>query len=57
MLIAFAEDALDQLKWEPSRGGDLFPHVYGAIPTAKAAWVKPLPLVNGAHVFPPEAGA
>lgn len=27
-------DALgDAVVWEPSRGGDLFPHIYGAMPT------------------------
>jgi uncharacterized protein (DUF952 family) len=56
VLVAFAEDQIDTLKWEPSRGGDLFPHVYGAIDPARAAWVKPLPLVGGVHVFPPETG-
>lgn len=43
----------DRLKWEPSRGGALFPHVYGTISPAESAWVKPLPLgENGEHVFP-----
>lgn len=43
VLIAFDETALgDMLKWEPSRGGDLFPHVYGLLPTALALWCKPL---------------
>jgi uncharacterized protein (DUF952 family) len=54
VLVAFAEGSLDGLKWEASRGGDLFPHVYGAIPTAAAEWAKPLPLIDGMHVFPPE---
>jgi uncharacterized protein (DUF952 family) len=54
VLVAFAEGSLDCLKWEASRGGDLFPHVYGAIPTASAEWVKPLPLAEGVHVFPPD---
>jgi uncharacterized protein (DUF952 family) len=53
VLVGFAEDALDHLRWEPSRGGDLFPHVYGAIATGLAAEVHPLPLENGAHRFPP----
>ena len=57
VLVAFSEGDLDGLKWEASRGGDLFPHVYGAIPTRLAAWVKPLPLENGVHRFPDEAGA
>jgi uncharacterized protein (DUF952 family) len=43
----------DRVRWEKSRGGDLFPHVYGAIDPAESAWVKPLPLgADGAHVFP-----
>ena len=49
---SFAEADLENLKWEPSRGGDLFPHVYGVIPTGLAAEVHPLPLVNGVHQFP-----
>ena len=52
LLVAFAESRLGNLKWEPSRGGDLFPHVYGAIPTALAASVVPLLLENGVHRFP-----
>ncbi|WP_373502137.1 DUF952 domain-containing protein [Aestuariivirga sp.] len=57
VLVAFAEHDLAGLTWEASRGGDLFPHVYGAIPTRAAMWVKPLPLENGVHRFPGEAGA
>lgn len=42
------------LKWEPSRGGALFPHLYAPLPVALATWVKPLPLgADGAHIFPP----
>jgi uncharacterized protein (DUF952 family) len=41
------------LKWEPSRGGDLFPHLYGALLMDAVKWVKPLPLgADGRHVFP-----
>lgn len=32
----------DALKWEPSRGGDLFPHLYGPLPTSAATEVRPL---------------
>ncbi len=32
------------LKWEPSRGGALFPHLYGALDPGLAASVVPLPL-------------
>jgi uncharacterized protein (DUF952 family) len=31
------------LKWEPSRGGALFPHLYGALPVAAVHWARPLP--------------
>jgi uncharacterized protein (DUF952 family) len=39
------------LKWEPARGGQLFPHLYGPLPVA-AARVFDLPLVDGLHRFP-----
>ncbi|KZL19723.1 DUF952 domain-containing protein [Pseudovibrio sp. WM33] len=42
----------EQMKWEASRGGTLFPHLYGKFPAFKAIWVKPLPLdANGNHEF------
>ena len=34
----------DALRWEPSRGGALFPHLYAPLPTAAALWCRPLPL-------------
>jgi uncharacterized protein (DUF952 family) len=41
------------LKWEPSRGGDLFPHLYDDLPVAAVSWVRPLPVgARGRHVFP-----
>lgn len=41
------------LKWEPSRGGVLFPHLYGALAVTAVCWVADLPLgENGMHVFP-----
>jgi uncharacterized protein (DUF952 family) len=41
------------LRWEVSRGGALFPHVYGPMPLATVRWAKPLPLgTDGRHVFP-----
>jgi uncharacterized protein (DUF952 family) len=54
MLIAVDADALDAaLKWEVSRGGDLFPHLYGPLPLAAVRWAKPLPLgADQRHVFP-----
>jgi uncharacterized protein (DUF952 family) len=42
------------LKWESSRGGHLFPHLYGALPLAAVLAVYDLPLAaGGGHVFPP----
>jgi uncharacterized protein (DUF952 family) len=54
VLIAIDADALgDALKWEVSRGGELFPHLYAELPLAAVRWVKPLPLgVDRQHVFP-----
>src|SRR5262249_26240745 len=54
MLIAVDADALgDALKWELSRDGDLFPHLYGELPLAAVLWARPLPLgIDQRHVFP-----
>jgi uncharacterized protein (DUF952 family) len=41
-----------ELKWEPSRGGALFPHIYGTLDPAQALWVKPLPWNGTSHDFP-----
>ena len=44
LLVAVDADALGPaLKWEPSRGGDLFPHLYAAMPLSAVRWTKPLP--------------
>ena|SRR5688572_6797477 len=41
------------LKWEPSRGGAMFPHLYGALPVAAVLSVHDLPLgADGVHQFP-----
>jgi len=55
VLIAAEPDRLGAaLKWEPARGGKLFPHLYGALETSRVTWVKDLPLgADGNHVFPP----
>jgi uncharacterized protein (DUF952 family) len=53
LLVSVVEEALGQsLKWEVSRGGDLFPHIYGALPLSAVSEAIPLPLVNGTHKFP-----
>jgi uncharacterized protein (DUF952 family) len=41
------------LKWEPSRGGALFPHLYADLPLRHVRSVEPLPLgSDGVHQFP-----
>ncbi|TAL81630.1 MAG: DUF952 domain-containing protein [Beijerinckiaceae bacterium] len=40
------------LRYEVSRGGALFPHLYGPLTMGAVAWVKPLPFGAGGHVFP-----
>ena len=53
-LLALDANALgEDLKWEPSRGGALFPHLYASLKRADVVWAKPLPIGDdGAHVFP-----
>jgi uncharacterized protein (DUF952 family) len=54
LLIAVDEKALGKnLRYEVSRGGALFPHLYAALDPKAAKWAKPLPLdASGAHIFP-----
>lgn len=43
----------DALIYEVSRGGALFPHLYGALDINAVIWVKPLPIgADGVHIFP-----
>ena len=54
LLIAIDAASLGTaLCYEPSRGGDLFPHLYAPLPLTSVLWVRPLPLgADGHHVFP-----
>ena len=54
LLVAVeARDLGDGLRYEPSRGGELFPHLYAPLPLSAVRWVKPLPLgPDGQHAFP-----
>jgi len=53
ILLALETEALEpELKWEPSRGGALFPHLYRALTTQDVLWARALPLVDGTHHFP-----
>jgi uncharacterized protein (DUF952 family) len=39
-----ADDLGEALRWEPSRGGDLFPHLYGALEPGRVRYVTEAPL-------------
>ncbi len=42
----------DALKYEVSRGGALFPHLYAPLDLGAVLWVRPMPLGDdGAHRF------
>ncbi len=52
VLAAVEAEALgDALRWEPSRGGALFPHLYAPLALAQVVAHAPLPLVDGVHRF------
>ncbi|WP_460274031.1 DUF952 domain-containing protein [Celeribacter sp. ULVN23_4] len=56
-LLALESDSLaPHLKWEPSRGGALFPHLYRALKRDDILWAKSLPLAPDpspdSHIFP-----
>ncbi len=59
LLVAVEAGALGEaLRYEPSRGGALFPHLYGDLPLAAVRSVAELPLgEDGRHVFPAEIAA
>jgi uncharacterized protein (DUF952 family) len=54
ILIAVDTEALDgRLKWEVSRGGELFPHLYAPLPLVAVRWARLLPdEVDGGRPFP-----
>lgn len=57
MLLAIDAGMLgDGLRWEPSRGGALFPHLYGSLDLSAVRWANPLPWDGERHLFP-ELGA
>ena len=53
ILVACDSDAMQpNLKWEPSRGGVLFPHLYRQMQMNDVLWRKPLPQGDAGHIFP-----
>lgn len=55
-LLAYEAEALAALKWEVSRGGALFPHLYAPLRLDQMRWHTRLPLVDGVHQFPADLG-
>jgi uncharacterized protein (DUF952 family) len=56
VLVAVASDALGPaLKWEPSRGGALFPHLHGPLPLTAVRSVRALPLGTDGKPLLPDA--
>lgn len=53
VLVALDAGALGPaLRWEPSRGGELFPHLYRELRLEEVVWDKSLPLGATGHIFP-----
>lgn len=53
VLVAVEAEPLGaDLRWEPSRGGEDFPHLYRPLALTDVAWSRDLPLVADGHVFP-----
>lgn len=55
MLLAVDVEALgENLKWEASRGGQMFPHLYGTLDMQHVRWAKILLWDGVTHIFPAE---
>jgi uncharacterized protein (DUF952 family) len=53
LILALDADGLgDELKWEPSRGGDLFPHLYREMLLTDVLWARPCLPGSTGHVLP-----
>jgi uncharacterized protein (DUF952 family) len=53
MLLALDADILgEDIRWEPSRGGQLFPHLYRAMTRADVLWAQAFPLGPDGHILP-----
>ncbi len=54
LLVGVDVDSLgDELKWEPSRGGALFPHLYAPLSIKSVVMTSQMPLgKDGKHVIP-----
>ncbi len=53
MILSVEAEALGAaLRWEPSRGGDRFPHLYRKLSLNDVLWARPCTLGPGGHILP-----
>ncbi len=53
VLTAVETDNLgNDLRWEVSRGGADFPHLYRALTLTDTVWTRDMPLKDGVHILP-----
>lgn len=52
VLVAAETDRMDDLRWEVSRGGEKFPHLYTPFRMDHVVWHRDLPLGADGHIFP-----
>lgn len=55
LMAVRSHDLGETLRWEPSRGGQLFPHVYGSLPMSAVAWSAPIEVAADGACLLPEA--
>jgi uncharacterized protein (DUF952 family) len=55
LLAVRTADLGDDLKWESSRGGALFPHLYAPLPLSAVAWEAPIAVAADGSCDLPEA--
>ena len=55
LVLLAVDDAVmaPDIRWEPSRGGQLFPHLYRDLRLDDVLWSAPLPWEGDRHRFPP----
>ena len=56
VLVAIDETGLEDLRLEPARDGQLFPHLYGTLAMSHVVWVKPLTRSEDGTFLLPEFG-
>lgn len=53
VVLALEETRLGEaLRWEPSRGGQLFPHLYRSLRLSDVTWARPMGAGNTGHALP-----